>query len=720
MNVRISAASICFVGIALALAGCEPATLADARDQLGRGGARTFSLTIPLSQDTIKMGNVLGSDADSTAGGLLAIRLDPQTLSSAIGEKLQFNGLTFQQFRFSFDQMLTADTSSATLGYTFAPRLAAPSGPVSLGPPIVNYTKLRFTTDSGSGVTGATIRSGSIIGRITNTTMCSAAISETVKDSTGATVLAFPDTVVAPGATVNVTVSAAGASFRGYLFLGVPVVMPVALCFPAAGSTIAIDLSTTRLTLASVTLQNIHETFSQTDTILANEPRIGAVDSVLVASGSFSLTVQNRLPIADTINLRLDGITVGGVPLTRTVVLAAAPGDGSTRTTTTTLNLAGALIRPQAVVVAVTGVAFAASATITGTTATDAVVVDGGGSLTVQSLAGRLDPAKTPELTVAVEESNEITKDQVNFGDFEDVIRGVKLNDATAAIAITNQAQTPLVLSNMKLGVVRLNASGVLLRDVSGNPAYERDSTTNLPILIALAPAGQTTLSLARGATTPLTLQMGPLVDRLVHLLLDSTRAAVVAAGTAIAGDGSPSRMTRADSAKVGLQLTVGLDLTVPDAGVVFTRTEYTGGADVESASDRATIIERLVAATAITDVVNGTPFAATVYLAIVADSVADTLDLFVAPGRVQLGPIYVAGSPVNASGRVTTAGSSSQSLTLGPADVPPLLGEKLTVQVRIRLRPPPGGGRRGVIGATDRVIVRSHVAVEARAGGGQ
>ena len=719
MNVRISAASIGLVGIALALAGCEPATLTDARDQLGRGGARTFSLTIPLSQDTIEMGKVLGSDTATTAGGLLAKRLTPQTLSSAIGEKLQFTGLTFQQFRFSFDQMLKAAPSTASLAFTFAPRLASPSGPVSLGPPSVSLDTIRFLTPAGSGVTGATMQSGVIIGRITNNTGCSALITETVNDSTGNTVLSFPPTVVAPGTSVTDTVSAAGASFKGYLFLGVPTVTVLTLCIPAAGQTIGIDLSTSTLTLASVTLKNINEAFSQTDTILANEPRIGAVDSVLVATGSFSLTVQNRLPISATINLRLDGITVGGVPLTRSVTLAAAPGDGSTRLTTTTLNLAGALIRPKAVVVAVTGVVTAASATITGTTATDAVVVDGGGSLTVQALAGRLDPTKTPELTVAVEESNEITRDQVDFGDFEDVIRGVQLNDATAAITITNQAQTPLVLSNMKLGVVRLNASGQLIRDGSGNPAYERDNATSLPILVALAPAGQTTLSLGRGATTPLTLQMAPLVDRLVHLLLNNTRAAVVAAGTAIAGDGSPSRLTRADSAKVGLQLTVGLDLTVPDTGVVFTRTEHLSGADM-GANDRATIVERLIAATAITDVVNGTPFGATVDLAIVADSVSDTLNLFAAPGRVQLGPIYVAGSPVNASGLVTTPATSSQSISLGPLDVPALLGAKVTTQVRIRLRPPPGGGRRGAIRTADQVIVRSHAAVEVRAGGSQ
>ena len=719
MTVRRAPVLAGLLALTLVAAACEPSTITAAKDQLGRGGSRTFSLTVPISQDTIKMAKVLGSDTATTAGGLLGIKLDPQLLSSAIGQKLQFSGLSFQQFRFSYGQMLTASSASSDLSFTFAPHLAAPDRRILAGPPVVSLDTIRFTTPAGSGVSAAAMQAGLIIARITNGTSCAALITDSVKDSTGASVLGFPTTPVPPGASVTDTVDAAGASFQGYLFLAAPTVTPSAFCVPATGETVAIHLSTTPLTLASVTLKNINEPFSQSDTILANEPRIGAVDSVAVYSGTFSLTVKNRLPIAATVQLQLNGITRAGVPLTATINLPAAPGTGAYVTTTTNLDLAGTLIRPKSVIVAVTGAVTAASAVISGTTATDAVVVDGGGSLVVQTLQGSLDPAKTPELTVTMEESDEIAKSQVNFGDFEDVIKNVHLNDATAALTITNQAQTPLVLSNVKLGVVRLNASGQVTRDGAGNPAYETDSTTHLPILVPLAPSGQTTLSLARGATVPLTLQMAPLVDRLVHLLLGNTRTAVVAAGTVIAGDGSPSRITRTDSARVGLTLTVGLDLALPDTGIVFTRTQYIDGPDMK-AKDSATVIERLVGATAITDVVNGTPFGATVDVAIVRDSVAETVDLFTVPGHVQLGPITVAGSPVDGTGRVTTPASSSQSLTLGPADLPPLLGKRFTTRIRIRLRPPPGGGLRGAVRTTDQLIVHSHAAIEAHAGGGQ
>ena len=108
MTVRRAPVLAGLLAVTLAAAACEPSTITAAKDQLGRGGARTFSLTVPISQDTIKAASVLGSDTATTASGVLAKKLDPQTLSSAIGQKLQFNGLTFQQFRFSYDQMLTA------------------------------------------------------------------------------------------------------------------------------------------------------------------------------------------------------------------------------------------------------------------------------------------------------------------------------------------------------------------------------------------------------------------------------------------------------------------------------------------------------------------------------------------------------------------------------------------------------------------------------------
>jgi hypothetical protein len=721
MTARFSSVSAGVLALALALAGCEPASVTAARDQLGRGGSRTYTLTLPMTLDTFLIGKFLSTeDTATTPDGLLAVRIDPVSLASAVGQKLQFSNLAFQTFRFSYGQMLTAKPDSATLSVTFAPRLSAPFGPIYLDPPTVRPDTIRYTTPQGSSVAAGTMASGLIIGRITNGTACTVTVTDTLRDSTGAAVVAFRTMTVPPNETRADTVDAAGVSFRGYIFLGTPAVTPGGACTPATGTVVAVRLKTTTLTLQSVTLRNVNEVFTQTDSILANEPRITALDTVVVYSGSFTITAQNRLPIGATATILLNGVTRGGTPLTTTLVLPAAPGDGSTRTASTTLNLSGAVIRPAAVVASVTGVATAATATISGTVTTDAIVVDGGGSLVLQSVSGRLDPARTPELSVPVEEYREIQRSQVDrFGDLEDAVRSARINSAPASLTIWNTAQTPLALSSVRLGVVRLNTLGQMLRDAGGNPAFERDSVTNLPILVTLAPAGQTTLTVPRAGTATLSLEMGPLVNRLVHLLLGDVRTAVVASGSAVAGDGSLSRITRGDSAAVEFRMTVGLDISLPDTGIVFTRVEYADGADLEP-RDSASVVSRLLSAVASSELVNGTPFAMTVDLALARDSVPGTTDIFALPGRVLLGPVTVAGSPVDATGRVTTPATSSQSITLTGADARALLGRRFTTGVRIRLRPPPGGTGRGAVRATDRLVVRSHARVELRAGGGQ
>lgn len=701
------------LALTLGAASCEPSSITAAKQQLGRGPSRTLALAVSLSRDTMEIGKFLtSSDTATTAGGLLGVTLPAESLASAVGQKLVFNNLAFQQFRFSYGQMLQAQPDSSTLSYTFAPHASAPAGVFPTGPAVHSDT-IRIVTPHGSKVAAAAIGSGSIIGSITNNTACSVAISQAMKDSTGAVVVTFPTDTVPAFGTVTSTVSAAGVSFKNYLFLDTPTVTALA-CVPTLGQTVVVKLSTTALTLTSVTLRNVNESFAQSDSILANETRIRSVDTVKVYSGSFTITAQNRLPVTDTVHIQLNGVTKLGVPVTATLVLPAAPGDGTTRSGSTTIDLTNATIIPANVVAAVTGVATAATATLSSLVTTDAVVVDGGGSLVLQLLAGRLDPAKTPELTVAVEEFDEILKSQIDFGDLQDAIKSAHLNDAVAALTLRNTAQTPVLLDHMKLGVVKVNASGQLLRDGLGNPLYERDSLGN-PILVNLAPAGQTTLLLPRTSTTALSLQMGPLVDRLVHLLLGNTRAAVVAAGSAVAGDGQPSRITRADSASVGFRLTVGLDLTLPDSGIVFTRVEYADGAKLK-ANDSATVVNRLVRASATADVVNGTPFGMSVELAVVRDSVASTLDVFTLPGHTLLGPIVVAGSPVDANGRVTIPASSTSSLSLTGTDVVPLMGDRFTIALRIRLRPPPGG--RGAVRTTDRIIVSARANVELSGGG--
>ena len=706
-------------GLVAVAASCEPSSITAARSQLGRGPARVFSVAVPISQDTLNIGKFLGgSDTTTTTGGLLGLAIAPESLASAVGQKLQFGSLAFQPFTFSYAQMLAVAPESASLSAVFpvAPRRAPAAGPAA-APPVFKQDTIRFTTAQGSGVTAATVGAGSVIARIANHTSCTATIADSVQDSTGTVILGFPTETLAPDSAAVDTASAAGKAFAGYLRLTTPAIAPVGACVFASQDSVAVGLSTTSLTLASVTLHNLNESFTQTYAPFTGQADFLAVDTVVAFSGTFTLQVQNRLPLAATISLTLNGVTKLGAPLTASTVVPAAPGDGTTKTAALAVNLAGATIRPDSVVVAVTGGVAAATATITPSVTTNAEAVSGSGTVVIQSVAGALNPAATPELTVPVLEYDEVPASTVNFGDLKDAVLGSHIDNATGTLAIRNTAQAPVTLSAFTLGVVRLNASGQPLTDTFGNPLYETDSTTGLPILVNVVQPGKTTVLLPRASTTSLTLSMAPLVDRLVHLLLTNVRASVVAAGTASAGDGTQSRITRADSALVKFGLTVGLDVTLPDSGVVFTRTETSAGADFKS-GDSSSVVSRLVDATVTAVTTNGTTLGVQLQLALVGDSLPNT-DVFTVAGAVQLGPITVAAATADSLGRAVTPTVSTDSISISGAQSRVLLEKHLTTTVRIRLLPPPGGKRSGV-GSADRVIIGSHADVRLSAGGGQ
>jgi hypothetical protein len=716
---RTRAKLVGIAALALTAASCEPSSITAARQQLGRGPARIFQVAVPINQDTLNVGKFLGSsDTTTTSGGLLGLAIAPESLGSAIGQKLQFASVAFQPFTFSYAQMLSVAPESSSLSAVFpVARPLGAAGPQRAGPPAFKQDTLRFATAQGSGVTSATVGSGSVIARITNHTSCTATIADSVQDSTGATILGFPSATLAPGATATDTADAAGKTFAGYLKLGTPTIVPQGLCLFASQDSIAVGLSTTTLTLASVTLQNLSETFTQSYAAFAGQADFLAVDTVIAYSGTFALTFQNRLPVAANVSLTLNGVTKGGVPLSAALVVPAAPGNGTTVTSTKNLDLSGYTIRPAAVVAAVTGNVSAATATITPTVTTNAEVVSGTGSLVIQAVAGKLDPATTPELTVPVLEYDEVPGSTVNFGDLKEAVLGSHLNNAIGTLTIRNTAQTPVTLSAFTLGVVRLNASGQPLTDGLGNPLYEKDSTSGQPILVNVVQPGKTTVLLPRASTTSLTLQMAPLVDRLVHLLLTNVRAAVVAAGTASAGDGAQSRITRSDSALVKFGLTVGLDVTLPDTGVVFTRTEVSGGADLKS-SDSSSVVSRLVDATVTAVTSNGTPLGVTLQIAIIGDSLPNA-DVFTLPGALQLGPIAVGAAAVDSAGRAVAPTVSTDSIRITGAQSQALLERNMTTTVRIRLMPP-AAGKRSAVGSGDRVIIISHADVRLSAGGGQ
>lgn len=105
-------------GISLLATGCEPANITEARDQLGRGAARTVTYQLPIARDTFYIDSMLGSDTTRTADGLRAVTFPPETLAVAVSEKLAIDAVTLDT--------VIVDIPDADLNF--------PSGTVPFGP----------------------------------------------------------------------------------------------------------------------------------------------------------------------------------------------------------------------------------------------------------------------------------------------------------------------------------------------------------------------------------------------------------------------------------------------------------------------------------------------------------------------------------------------------------------------------------------------------------
>ncbi len=139
-----------------------------------------------------------------------------------------------------------------------------------------------------------------------------------------------------------------------------------------------------------------------------------------------------------------------------------------------------------------------------------AIVACPGGTFT-----GALDPAV---LNFPIEEFQEFSAAGLNLGDFEEAARDAAINAALMALTVSK--------ADFQLGVVQLDAAGQPRR-VGGLLDYETDGG-GAPILVDV-PAPGDTLFIAAADSGPVvdTVAASALVDRLVDLLLDSTRAAI-------------------------------------------------------------------------------------------------------------------------------------------------------------------------------------------------
>jgi len=447
----------------------------------------------------------------------------------------------------------------------------------------------------------------------------------------------------------------------------------------------------------------------------SGEPRLLAVDTIEVASGALTFVTRNELPGPLSYTLTLKGFrdALGVDSLTQSGTAPAAPGDGSFTTDTLTFNLANVRIAPASV-----NAILAGSVNLAGVTAAALDVIQSGtGNIVVQRLTGSLDPVQTPDLTVVTEDSVEIPASDVDFGDFNDAVRDARLNDARIQLTVTNSSQAPLEFSTFTLGVVQLTAAGQVPRDGSGNPVYQTDSLG--AITVAVADSGQTTLTVARGATKTITLQAARLVDRIADLVLaqPAKRAGVIGEGSVTVGDGNPSSIVASDFVQMTVMVIVPLDFTIPPTGLKVDTVFVQDGRNL-IAADAEDLAQRVQAAIARAVVTNGTPFGVEVVGALLPGSFPSiSVDSALRRSdRAELDTIRVNAAPVDAQGRVTQPATTADSTSLTGQEVKVAFGATFTVAVRVRLLP--GTGTRGALRSSDTVILNVAGAVRVRTGG--
>ncbi len=324
-------------------------------------------------------------------------------------------------------------------------------------------------------------------------------------------------------------------------------------------------------------------------------------------------------------------------------------------------------------------------------------------SLDVSAAVGTFTnvPLDSSLLQFAVEEEMRFSAAGLNLGEFEEAAGQATVHEALIALEVTNQVDAPLTLQDFTLGVVMVDPVTGNIRRVLGVPDYETDSL-GAPILVNLADPGLTTFAIGRQTVKNDTLQAAAVVDRLVDSLLAGSEVALVGAGTAKVGDGSPGSVAAGDQLAISAKPIIGFDFTLPPAGVSLDSSTAREGLDLDdpNANDILT---------------NSTAFGLQLDIVLVADSVADA---FSQPNGVPLTSINVSPGTVDANGRVTEASRDTVFVGLTGETVRPFLGEWFTAGVLLTLTPAAGG--RGAIRTTDHVIVDATAVMHLRVGGGQ
>lgn len=309
-----------------------------------------------------------------------------------------------------------------------------------------------------------------------------------------------------------------------------------------------------------------------------------------------------------------------------------------------------------------------------------------------------------------IEAWDELDSGSVDLGELDEAVAASEVRTAPVRAALRSTASVPVRLVAPRLAAVRLDASGDPIREADGGLDLEEDASGE-PITVPLAGSPDDSLVLGPGETVRVEREGAPLVDRLVELAVEGVRVAPVLQGDVRAAAGDLASLRTSDAVVLGHRLLVGLDLVLPDSGVVVRRTELGDGLGL-SDPDVASMEERVLSAGGTLAVANAIPFRVRTEVAWVRGDRTGS-DVFADPERVTLDSLMVSSSAGDGSGgRVDTL-----TVSLTGSEVEPLLRELFTAGVRIRLLPAAGSGGRGALRVDQRLDVDARASVELRAG---
>lgn len=338
---------------------------------------------------------------------------------------------------------------------------------------------------------------------------------------------------------------------------------------------------------------------------------------------------------------------------------------------------------------------------------------EGSFGLDVGAITGAVS-GPLPPVNFSVQDGVEFVGGDLNLGEFEDAAGDATLNTAFAVVTVVNQADAPATLTDFLVGVVRIDPATGNLDSVAGQPDWQVDTTTGTPIRVLLADGAGNTFAIPRSGTAGDTLFSAALVDRLVDMLLDDERVALVGAGDVTVGDGSNATISVSDQLLVTLKPVIGFDFTLPPSGVTVDSSVAERGLDLDD-DDADDMAARTDSAVVTLDIENSTSLGVEATIIAVADSITDA---FSAPAQdqVPIDVVSVAPGQVDAGGRVTQATTSVTGVNLSGTEARAFMGPWFTVGIRLRLFPPAGG--RSAIRAGDWVGVSATMTVYVRTGG--